>query len=132
MQTFNIHPAYTVPSEWTFVASPTPEDSGAGFLNWECVIAQGSQIAATVVARRAVGACKIGFPHTSTFEEARAIATLFMAAPELQSAVNALLGLITLVAQRDDIPADIKSALLTSHRIEEAHAALAKATYTAL
>jgi hypothetical protein len=46
---------------------------------------------------------------------------------DLVNGCNALLGLLQLVCARDDLPADIARALTTSHRIEEARAALAKA-----
>jgi len=39
---------------------------------------------------------------------------------------NALLGLIQLVTSRDDMPPEIRQALETSHRLEEARAALLK------
>jgi hypothetical protein len=54
-------------------------------------------------------------------------AHLISAAPDLYDAVNALLGLIQLVTSRDDCPPAIREALTTSHRVDEANQALAKA-----
>lgn len=42
----------------------------------------------------------------------------------LVSGTNAVLGLIQLVEGRDDLPADLKLALLGNHRVNEAQAAL--------
>jgi hypothetical protein len=44
----------------------------------------------------------------------------------LVDGIKALLGLIQLVCSRDDMPRDIKYALETNHRIEEAKDALAR------
>lgn len=60
--------------------------------------------------------------------EMQANARLIAAAPELLDGCNALLGLIQLVCARDDMPAAIREALETSHRVDEARAAIAKAT----
>jgi hypothetical protein len=54
-------------------------------------------------------------------------APLIAAAPSLKDGCNALIGLIQLVCGRDDMPAEIREALQTSHRLEEAVAAVAKA-----
>lgn len=43
---------------------------------------------------------------------------------DLVNGINALLGLIQLVGNRDDIPAEVKAALTNSHRLDEARAAL--------
>ena len=59
--------------------------------------------------------------------EVIANADLFVAAPDLVNGCNALLGLIQLVCGRDDIPAEIKEALESSHRVGEARAAVIKA-----
>lgn len=59
--------------------------------------------------------------------EQEANAHLIAAAPELLDGCNALLGLIQLVCDRDDMPAAIREALTTSHRVEEANGAIAKA-----
>lgn len=55
-------------------------------------------------------------------------ARLIAAAPDLVDGINALLGLIQLVSARADMPPQIQEALRVSHRVEEARAALAKAT----
>lgn len=60
-------------------------------------------------------------------DEQFANAHLIAAAPELKDGCNALIGLIQLVCGRDDMPPDIKKALLCSHRMDEALAALAQA-----
>lgn len=49
------------------------------------------------------------------------------AVPALMDGISALLGLIQLVLARPDVPSDIRKALESSHRIDEARAALAKA-----
>lgn len=64
--------------------------------------------------------------HRYTREEVEANARLVAAAPDLLDGCNALLGLIQLVCDRDDMPAAIREALTTSHRVDEARAALAK------
>jgi hypothetical protein len=46
---------------------------------------------------------------------------------ELYNGCNALLGLIQLILNRGDITPELREALNTSHRIEEARAAIAKA-----
>jgi hypothetical protein len=61
-----------------------------------------------------------------SLKEHIANARLIAAAPELLDGCNALLGLIQLVCARDDMPAAIREALTTSHRVEEARAAIAK------
>jgi hypothetical protein len=60
-------------------------------------------------------------------EIALANAHLISAAPDLYGGCNALIGLIQLVCGRDDMPREIKDALLLSHRMTEALEALAKA-----
>jgi hypothetical protein len=59
--------------------------------------------------------------------EHAANAHLIAAAPDLFDGCNALLGLIQLVCARDDMPPEIREALETSHRREEARIAVAKA-----
>lgn len=55
-------------------------------------------------------------------------ARLIAAAPDLFSACNALLGLVQIIAGRDDVPSDIRRIFETgNHRIEEARAAIIKA-----
>lgn len=44
---------------------------------------------------------------------------------ELENALTGLLGLITLVADRDDLPLPIRETLLTNHRTREANRATA-------
>ena len=55
-------------------------------------------------------------------------AQLVVAAPDLLNGCKALLGLVTLVCARDDLPPAIRDALQDGHRMEEAIAAIAKAT----
>lgn len=55
-------------------------------------------------------------------------ADLFSAAPELLNGCNALDGLLTLLLARDDLPPAVREAMETSHRRQEARAAVAKAT----
>ena len=52
-------------------------------------------------------------------------------AEALLNGCNALLGLIQLVRSRPDISPEIREALTTSHRIDEAMAAIARATQPA-
>lgn len=59
-------------------------------------------------------------------------ARLISAAPELLDGCNAILGLITLISGRDDISPEIREALTNSHRIDDARAAIRKATGDAL
>lgn len=59
--------------------------------------------------------------------EMQANARLIAAAPELLDGCNALLGLLQLVCDRDDVSPALREVLITNHRIEEARAALAKA-----
>lgn len=54
-------------------------------------------------------------------------AALVAAAPDLLDGCRALLGLLTLLDARDDLPADVRTAIRDSHRVEEAQAAIAKA-----
>lgn len=54
-------------------------------------------------------------------------AALAAAAIDLMDGCNALLGLIQFVCSRDDMPSAIRAALQTSHRVEEARAAITKA-----
>lgn len=54
-------------------------------------------------------------------------ARLIAAAPELLDGCNALLGLLQLVCDRDDLSPSLRDVLTTNHRINEARAALAKA-----
>ena len=69
--------------------------------------------------------------HNYTREEAKANARLIVRAvnchADLVDGCNALLGLFQLLCARDDAPAWLKDAFETSHRVTEAHAALAKA-----
>jgi hypothetical protein len=60
--------------------------------------------------------------------ETIANARLIAAAPDLLNGCRALLGLVQLVSGRDDLPADLREALRSNHRIAEAEAAIAKAT----
>jgi hypothetical protein len=62
----------------------------------------------------------------------KANAALIAAAPDLLDGCNALLGLIQLITGRDDLPPAIREALETSHRVDEAKAAIAKALPPAL
>lgn len=62
-----------------------------------------------------------------TSPQMRADANLIAAAPELYEGCNALLGLLQLLLGRDDLPDDVRDAMQTSHRVEEAKAAVAKA-----
>lgn len=55
-------------------------------------------------------------------------ARLMAAAPDLLDAVNSLLGLLQLVSGRPDIPSEVRDALRSGHRIDEARAAIAKAS----
>lgn len=48
-------------------------------------------------------------------------ATAAVRIDELENALNSLLGLITLIADRDDLPLPIREALITSHRTREAN-----------
>lgn len=57
----------------------------------------------------------------------KANAMLIAAAPDLVNGINALLGLLSLLNHRDDIPEDAKQWLRVGHRIDEANAALKKA-----
>ena len=54
-------------------------------------------------------------------------AHLIAAAPQLYDGCNALLGLLQLLLNRDDLPAEVREAMQTSHRVGEARAALALA-----
>jgi hypothetical protein len=56
----------------------------------------------------------------------RANARLIAAAPNLKDGCNALLGLLQLLAARDDVSDDLRKALTSGHRIDEARAAVAK------
>ena len=47
------------------------------------------------------------------------------AAPALLEALKGLLGLIQLIENRDDLPADLRLALLGNHRVVAARAAIA-------
>jgi hypothetical protein len=58
---------------------------------------------------------------------AQANARLICAAPDLFDGCNAMLGLAQLLLGRDDLPAEVREALTTSHRIRDAEAAVAKA-----
>jgi hypothetical protein len=64
--------------------------------------------------------------HGCAIRVADANARLIAAAPDLLNGINALLGLLTLVCSRDDVPVAIKQALEHSHRVQEAKDALAK------
>jgi hypothetical protein len=63
-----------------------------------------------------------------TLEEVEANARLIAAAPDLLDGCNALLGLLQLLSHRDDISDDVREFLTKGHRIDEAEAAVAKAT----
>lgn len=52
---------------------------------------------------------------------------LILAAPELFNGCNALLGILQLLLNRDDLSPEVRDALTTGHRIDEARAAVAKA-----
>jgi hypothetical protein len=54
-------------------------------------------------------------------------AQLVCAAPELKNGCSALLGLLQLLAERADVSDDLRAALTSGHRIDEARAAIAKA-----
>lgn len=54
--------------------------------------------------------------------EERANAKLFRAAADLYNGCNALIGLIDLVCHRGDMPPQIKAALQTNHRLQDAQA----------
>ena len=54
-------------------------------------------------------------------------ARLIAAAPDLLDGCNALLGLLQLIAGRDDVSPELRDVLATNHRIAEAKAAIAKA-----
>lgn len=54
-------------------------------------------------------------------------ARLIAAAPDLRDGCNALDGLLTLLLARDDLPPAVREVIETSHRREEARAAIAKA-----
>ncbi len=70
-----------------------------------------------------------GFDNTGlTADENRANARLIAAAPDLLDGCNALLGLIQLIESRDDLPPTLRQALVGNHRVEEALAAIRKAT----
>jgi hypothetical protein len=60
--------------------------------------------------------------------EATANARLIAAAPDLLDGCNALLGLLQLLSHRDDISDEVREFLTKGHRIDEAEAAVAKAT----
>jgi hypothetical protein len=59
-------------------------------------------------------------------ERCQANARLIAAAPDLYEVCNGLLGLLQLIAGRDDCPAAILEVLDTNHRVIDARAALAK------
>ena len=46
------------------------------------------------------------------------------AAPELLDACKGMLGLCTLIVNRDDIPADLREHLMSNHRVIDAKAAV--------
>lgn len=60
-------------------------------------------------------------------DEALANAQLIAAAPDLYNGCNALLGLIQLVCNRDDMPPEIRKVLQENHRTIEARDACMKA-----
>lgn len=69
-----------------------------------------------------------GCVNTNAFaEEDEANAQLIVAAPDLYDGCNALLGLIDLVSHNPDVPQFVKDILNSSHRKQEAEAAVAKA-----
>lgn len=57
-------------------------------------------------------------------------ARLIAAAPDLKDACNGLLGLLQLLAARDDIPPAVRHIMLDNHRAEAARAAIDRATDT--
>lgn len=59
--------------------------------------------------------------------ECRANAHLVEASPDLLDTCHGLLGLITLVLARDDLPATLRTALESNHRVAAAYKAVAKA-----
>lgn len=63
-----------------------------------------------------------------TAEQKSANVRLAAAAPQLLDACHALLGLLQLVAGRDDVNDAVRAALTISHRIDDARAAIAAAT----
>ena len=54
-------------------------------------------------------------------------AHLIAAAPKLADATAGLLGLLQLIANRDDVTAELRDVLNTNHRVVEARAALSRA-----
>lgn len=61
-------------------------------------------------------------------DEEGANGRMMAAAPDLYNGVNALLGLVQIIAGRDDVPSDIRRIFESgNHRIEEARAAILKA-----
>jgi hypothetical protein len=67
------------------------------------------------------------YPPIPDRESMTANAHLIKAAPDLKDGCNALLGLLQLLAARDDVSDDLRKALTSGHRIDEARAAVAKA-----
>ena len=53
---------------------------------------------------------------------------LVIAAPEISDALAGLVGLTQLLLGRDDLPAQVREALQSNHRVVTARAAIAKAT----
>jgi hypothetical protein len=54
-------------------------------------------------------------------------ADIIRAAPELLDGCNAMLGLVQLLLDRDDLSPELRRVLTTNHRIDEAKAAVTKA-----
>lgn len=104
------------PGPWTCRRSNTPVDGEYDF----SINADGVPVLAEAFGRSADG----GVPP------AEANARLIAAAPELVDGCNALLGLLQLVAGRDDCPEAIREVLRTNHRVDEARAALSRAGVT--
>jgi hypothetical protein len=78
------------------------------------------------------GKFTVTIPHEdgmTAFRTNPADACLIAAAPDLFDGCNALLGLIQLICSREDIPNEIRDALETNHRRQEALDAVNKARY---
>jgi hypothetical protein len=71
------------------------------------------------------GSSRLG-PSICGMIHVEANAHLIAAAPNLKDGCNALLGLLQLLAARDDVSDDLRKALTSGHRIDEARAAVAK------
>lgn len=95
---------------------------------WTAIAPKGRPAEFTSIVEGADGRMVLfaGAPFRSD-EEIIGNAALGAAAPALIDGCNALLGLIRLVCSRDDMPPAIRDALQSSHRVQEARAAIAKA-----